>query len=937
MESASSRGAVLEYRSDSLLAVPSGTFVVLPCSGVDATASWNTTTNLAANATFALNNTRSDPLDTAQTGLAKLTWPLGYFEWDNSYWKAIHNATGIWELQKGRLLGEGVSVAIFDFGFYLDHDAYSCLDGSQCRLLSGWNFADNDDNLLPFSDQDFAASHGTEVSLAATGGNKFLVGPMPLGNMLPVKIGHNKAKKFGPDGERVTQLSETDFNSSDPKDLSKAIEFAQTAGCHIISMSYGPPTSWSSRACPVYLDEVADNGYLLFASPTNDGEKGVCTLTLQSSAQKVIAVGNYDSGYIPSFELVAKIRLEDARSAQELRFGIIYSFGNVPFGKKVLRLQAFRSEQSTDVTEPYGSDLCSLQDYDPDLPVRFPPRTILLVRVSLVRKRNRLTGEYCLDRVNDLLDRGASGVLLWTPEVDKQNVAREEPPIKHEGKPVGWLLDDIMVNLLLTALSARGSDSASVTFPLTPKIMALKNPTSDGPGLHSTSGSGPTWDLKFGIDIVTPGTEILLAEKGGYGPGSGTSVATPIAAGGAGQVLAANIRRDGKIKALSPDAISLFRSRMIHSARPVPARASQHHLVANPDHPSLIVYEPPWKTGTGVVNFTNMYFTTLELSPDSIELGDISAGLSRTLQLTFRNPTDKPESIRVRHHPGPGQYQITELDLSGPYIPTSLRIPTYFNEFDEEDDYDMNLAAKVVISESEIIVPENGEKNITLSFTLPDLAPAQRKRFPLYGGFIFAVNQDDDEFTWAYFGLAALSGDTPLLMREPQLRWMKVAEERGFQDVPKRDVVDINKSPESTSTDSTASNTSRLASLHVSLASGAEFMAIDYVLADWKPGKQGGWEYPQVLGKHGYCGSIAYMRHIDRSPADPRFPGYFNKVALDGSAFHVEENIVKKIKLESTTENLYKVRLMVLRVGGNYSKESDYEAWTSSQTFRIVE
>ncbi|RPA76973.1 subtilisin-like protein [Ascobolus immersus RN42] len=830
--------------------------------------------------------------------------PFGYDDWEESYWKSVHLPNKIWDMNKLGFHGAGVTIAAFDNGVILKHPAVGCAEPSAlCRFLPGKNFVDDNDNVSPPLEEEH--HHGTGVCLAAIGWNEVVASPARDSHMVPIRI--TGGVTFDPTKPPVV------FDPNNPVYLKKAIDFAVEKGSKILTFSDGAASSWADAPIANLLDETADKGLLIYAAATNNGNANVAGLTTRSSAASVISVGNYDTGYIPAFEI--KIRLS-GNSIPPVSFSLLYAYGNIPIGHKTYSLTQVEAAVSLDtpsaaVSEAVHIDFCSVEETDANWPHNLASDDILLLGVG---KSAMMKDDFdkCLRKIDKLLleeKNGGSlkvtpgGVLLWTSPENKHLIRRYRLPQGVTGKPVGWLLDsnnaDITLHLVLTALSSQDVDSVSVEFSERPIVSKVKNVKGWSAGLHPTSGGGPTWDLRFGIDILAPGTDILVAEDGGYGPSTGTSVATPIAAGAGSQLLSA-LRADGR-EPTTPDQFRALREKIIISGRPVLA-TEERSIKRNPKYPT--VYEPAWRQCGGLANFRNAYSTTLQVSPAQIELGEIAASTtSWTRELIFKNPSDKFEILQLEHQPGPGQYQKSE----GPAI----------NSRQTENPLDMNLVAEVSFSENLFTIPPFAEKKIILHFEAPVVLSEDRRRFPLYGGWLFVTNSEtEDEYSVSYFGAANRMNALSVIHDMPCLCWRH---DPDMICLPATDKILLSR----------YRIPRFIAIAPVFLATGSPLVRLDYV--DEKVGLDPDsqtWQYPPIKGSHGYVGLVKdglVVQAERRARSDP----LFRNVPLNGVA--CEENGLCRFLIPGR----YRVRVMALKVGGDPMVESDWEKMTLPQVFVV--
>ncbi|MFJ2575432.1 S8 family serine peptidase [Kitasatospora aureofaciens] len=191
---------------------------------------------------------------------------------DQWHLDAMH-ASELWNITKG----EGVTVAVIDGGFKLDHPD---LAG---RFLPGKDFSGS-----PGGVGSYASGHGTQMAslIAGSGkskGGQGAYGLAPGARILPLKVAN------GSEG----QLAPTDFLNQ----TGQAIDFAVDQGAKVINISLGLPAYLASPGDVAKLNSVLvrarEKGALVVSSVGNSAQEGN-RVEYPGALPNVVGVGAVD-------------------------------------------------------------------------------------------------------------------------------------------------------------------------------------------------------------------------------------------------------------------------------------------------------------------------------------------------------------------------------------------------------------------------------------------------------------------------------------------------------------------------------------------------------------------------------------------------------------------------------------------------------------------
>ena len=596
------------------------------------------------------------------------------------------------------LTGKGVKIGIIDTGIDIDHPAFggSGVPGSATfptsKVVAGYDFVGDEYNGSPSSDKynpvpkpdplpNDCNNHGTHVASIAAGNDK----AKKLRGVAPdAKLGVYRV--FGCDGGTGNDV------------ILAAMERATKDGMDVVNMSLGGDfASWPNYPTSAAADAMADSGIVVAASAGNSRAKGIFANGDPSAAHKAISVGSVDNTHTrffafkgPDGKLVAYTALKgspEAPTAGKLELAVY------PDGKKTGAV---------------------------DLPgTPFKGKAVLVARGSTKFHEKALAAQ------ND----GAAAVIIYNNEEGALMAdAGGEPAIRIP--TVGVTQAE---GAKLEAAAAAGS--ASIEWTREEVVSA----DSNGGALSDFSSFGLAADLTVKPDVLAPGGNIYAAipikKQGerGYAVYSGTSMASPHAAGAAALLLQSNT-------ALNPGDV---RTVLQNTGKSVTFAALESHGF------DRTAKEPIHRQGAGLINVpaavaqahSHAKVTSdavpSTVTPSKVSLGDTDS--NDPTELTIANRSNKEVTYTLSS-------DVSPVGTAGPN-----QFPSYF----------AGLNTKVSFSAKTVTVPANSTRTVKATVTPPstytDKGTAKKLPWPtIYGGYLVLKGSNN---TVQHIPFAGLNAD----------------------------------------------------------------------------------------------------------------------------------------------------------------------------------
>jgi minor extracellular serine protease Vpr len=455
-----------------------------------------------------------------------------------------------------RLTGRGVRVAVIDTGVDYDHPDLGGGFGPGFRVERGFDFVgdafnnDTVDTPSPDPDPDDCNGHGTHVA-GIIGANGGLKGVAPEVTLHAYRV-------FGCDGTTTSEI------------MLDAMELAARNGVDVVNMSIGAALQWPQYPTAQAADRLVRLGIVVVSSAGNDGGLGLYATSAPGVGRDVIGVASFDNtdtNFI-AFSL----------SPGDLLMGYTPATGAPPAPTS----GAFPMARTG--TAAATADACS------PLPAGSLTGTVVLIRRGTCTFYQKAFNAQAAGAAGVVLYNNAPGFL--TPTVAGTPAITVPVVMVTQGQ--GAIIDTRLAD-------------GFVTLTWTDRVATEPNPTANL--ISSFSSYGPAADLSFKPDIGAPGGIIrstLPLEQGGYGPLSGTSMASPHVAGAVALLLEARPH-------LSPREVQ---ARLQNSARP--------HLFSL--NPALGFLEVVHRQGAGMLQIDDAVTADAVVTPGSLALGEVESG-----------------------------------------------------------------------------------------------------------------------------------------------------------------------------------------------------------------------------------------------------------------------------------------------------------------------
>jgi len=532
--------------------------------------------------------------------------------------------------------GDGILVGIIDTGVDYDHPDLGGCFGVGCRVEGGYDFVGDSygspgGQRVPDDDPDDCDGHGTHVA-GIVGASGWVDGVAPAVRFRAYRV-------FGCDGGTTSSV------------LLAAIDRAVADGVDVINYSIGSDFTSPLRPSTVAASNAVAAGIVFVASAGNSQPGGLYVNGGASVASDVISVASINNTHLASH--IASF--SSGQSIQSLRIG------NTP----PLMPQVSASVARTG-TPSSNSDACSAL-----------PANSLDGMVALVRRG----GCSFAEKGRNAEAAGAIAALVY-------NTGGGYFMASASG---GTLPTIPMLAISGTdgiALDASVSAGA-LTFTMTDDFGAIA--LMHGGVVSSFSSFGPSFHLEVKPDLAAPGGSILSTypvEKHSYGVLSGTSMASPHAAGAAALLLQSDT-------SLTPAQV---KARLQTYAKPVESPSSRG-FDDQLDH--------VWVQGAGLIDINASLSAPITVSPGDLPLRDArTLGAPRTL--TFTNTTSAAVTLTASH-------RASEASRGALGTHTAVE-----------------AAATVSFSESEIVIGANSSATVDVTFA----APTNLSAGDLFGGYL---------------------------------------------------------------------------------------------------------------------------------------------------------------------------------------------------------
>ncbi|CAE7226894.1 unnamed protein product [Rhizoctonia solani] len=770
---------------------------------------------------------------------------------------STHVMTGVDKLHAEGIYGKGVKIGIIDTGVDYNHPALGAGFGPGHKIIGGYDFVGDaytgqPGTPPPVPDNDplnECNGHGTHVA-GIIGAN-----PNNIWNISGVAYESeiNAYRVFGCDGSVPDDI------------LIDSLLRAYQDGNDIITLSLGGPDGWTEVVSGVVASRIADQGKVVTIAAGNDGAYGSWYASGPGTGISVISIGSVDN---------TAINLQNATvsNGRNISYQSLEKLA-IPDG-----LPIYATSQDPTI----ANDACNpLPDSTPDL-----SGYVVLIR------RGTCT---FVSKADNAAAKGAKYFLIY------DNLDQSLGAISLGNYPGALITQKDGLFLLQEAIPKE----YTISFPNSPFTGA--NPS--GGLMSSFSTYGPTHDMYLKPAFSAPGGSILSTYPialGSWEIASGTSMATPFAAGSAALLL----QTRGKTVATAKAARAIFQN----TAIPVKKTVDNSSLIETTSH-----------QGAGLLNVYNAIKNTGGLLPSELLLND-TANFKGTHTLLLKNGGKQSVTYSLTHVAAGTANTIDGIEaILGP-VPLT------------------NSAASVTIVPNKVTVPAGWTLPVIITIKAPTGLDATK--LPVYSGYIKATGSDNTTLQSTYIGVAAKLKEAKVLDNTDSYFGVKLPliTDKDGNPVPPDGSATYTLNGDDTPlvlyrlvqgtpllrvdlTDSktnVTTNQRRSSDIEIKLAGRSEVSTVPYSTVS----KRSIWDW--IFPNRGQTsgGTFAAVKTLGVLYQEDYLP----RNSLAGTA---DDNGYSGLQFTTFAngtaipDGSYKILVRALKITGNPKKEEDYEVWTS--------
>ncbi|KAJ1658205.1 hypothetical protein IWQ61_002515 [Dispira simplex] len=563
-----------------------------------------------------------------------------------------HRYSGVKDVhEKLNITGAGIKIAIIDSGLDYHHPAFGgCYKGEGCRVAFGYDFVGDNftgvaSTAVPDDDPyDDCHGHGTHLAgiLAGNHRGKFL-GVAPDATLGIYRVISCKS-------ESKTALSI----------LVSAMVAAYGDGANIVSLSIGEIGGWSDSPTSIFANKLRELGVITVASVGNEGADALWGAGAPAVNNQVVGVASaYPTKYYANY----------ITTSLDPNY-------RIPCTESHYLVPAF---EFTDVTVVAGVDSNGSQFGCGTFKQSVQGSVVLVYR----------GGCAIIDKVNYAKRAGAIGLMMINSDDHIDAGVELSSAFTIPFTTVGLSDGQAIWNAVI--------GNTKVTFTATADYKIFEFPLAGKMAPYSSWGPGSFLD--YGASITTVGSLVystLPLSMGGYGIQSGTSMATPYAAG----LLAL-------MKQRWPDYDITTLILKLTSVTTI--------LGGDTTNVSSVL-----KQGNGKPQMYHMLYSKGLVGFSQYTLNDTASTVRgsgvKTYSFIFHSTHNKP--IEICTHPIIAQ-SVTSYDINGSY---TSRVSG------------LDVGAKVRFPKERVVVPSNSLAFV--NFTVTEPASLAKQQHWLYSGFI---------------------------------------------------------------------------------------------------------------------------------------------------------------------------------------------------------
>ncbi|KAL2201793.1 serine endopeptidase [Sarocladium strictum] len=614
---------------------------------------------------------------------------------------SFHGLTGVEQLHKAGIIGEGATVAIVDSGVEWTHPDLGGGLGPDYTVIGGYDLVGDgkwpDEDAAPDDEPNDQYGHGTHVAGIVAGNGKQFVGVAPAAKILAYKV-------IGSNGQSNEEMVIEGFLK------------AYDSGADIITASLGEKSGWASNAWATLASRMVDNGVFVSIAGGNDGEDGAFSMSNGAAGANVMTVAASDPDMIPVYPFTARFTLDQSANETELGYAVAPRQGGPDFFPDtiidwpIIPL-SLNYTVVGDACEALDADtLPQVDDY------------ILLVRL----------GGCSLFQKTQALSTAEVPFVLFYQEANPYSAPSQNRPNSKVG-----IIDAHAGKAIVQTVMEGGNVTVSFNESTT-RFVGMRDAGGGRPAIFTQWG--PNYDLRLKPDIMAPGSRVLSTYiGGGYRVLSGTSMATPYVAGVAALYIGEHGGR--KAHADDPEWAKRLMSRIMATAQSAPW-VDDFTAETNADFRA-----PPVQVGAGLLNAQRVLGTKTIFGFEGrkFELND-TAHYQGTHSVEITNSGDKDVTYTFSLESAAG---FDSWEPNAPGQPPAFGKDSFKGYYE----YEPTEMVPEVAMPDEITLSPGETASAVFEFTPP--AGLNSSRIPIYGGRVLIHANNGEDFGIPYYGIGA--------------------------------------------------------------------------------------------------------------------------------------------------------------------------------------